>query len=413
MYNKTVLSNGIKIVSETIPHFRSVTIGVWVGTGSRNEANDIQGVSHFIEHLMFKGTASRSAKDIADTVDAVGGQLNAFTAKEYTCYYMKVLDSHLELALDVLSDMLTASLFKPEDIERERKVILEEIHMYQDSPEDMVHDLHMENVWPNHPLGSNILGTLASVASLQPAMIIDYYRKFYTPDNLVIAAAGNLQHQELVALAEKYFGAMTGTKPKLAFDPPAWHVTQKVFNKDIEQVHLCLGTEGVPYDAPKTYPLFLLNNLLGGGISSRLFQSIREERGLAYTVYSYLSSYCDAGVMTIYAATSPKNAQEVLDLILANLRDIVKKGISSQELKKSQEQLKGNLMLGLESSSSRMTRLGKQELMLGRFETLDDVVRKIEAVTVDDLNNLARHILDENRFSLTVLGPLDKELIIR
>lgn len=411
MYRKSVLPNGIRVISESIPYVKSATLGIWVGTGARNEENYNHGVSHFIEHLMFKGTEKRTAKDIAETVDAVGGQLNAFTAKEYTCYYLKVLDNHLELAMDVLSDMLLASKYDADDINREREVVLEEVHMYEDSPDELVHDLYLNKIWPKHPLGRNILGTSEAIGRFDRDLVLEYYRNFYTPDNIVIAAAGNLTHEMLEQLAEKYFGKMQGAKKNCSAFPPTIAPVCTVQNKDTEQVHLCLGTVSVPQDSPSIYVMHILNNILGGGISSRLFQSIREERGLAYSIYSYQSSYSDCGLFTVYAGTRPGNINQVIDLILQNIVELKNTGISVGELTKTKEQLKGSLLLGLESSSSRMSRIGKMEITLGRYTTLDDVVAKIEKVSVDDLAQIMQTIFAANTLSYAALGPLKENML--
>lgn len=411
MYQKSVLPNGIRVVSETIPYVKSVTLGVWIATGSRFEADHNHGVSHFIEHLMFKGTTRRSAKDIAETVDAVGGQLNAFTAKECTCYYLKVLDSHTDLAMDILSDMLLASKFLDEDIERERQVVLEEVHMYEDSPDELVHDIHLDRIWPNHPLGRNILGTLQSIEKFNSELVKEYYRDFYTPDNMVIAAAGNIAHEDLIKLAERYFSKLQGKKKNIAIASPVYTQAQTIINKDIEQVHVCLGTMSVPQDHPDIYPVHVMNNILGGGISSRLFQSIREERGLAYSIYSYQNNYRDSGLLTIYAGTRPSNINQVLNLIMENLQDLKTRGIAEQELIKSKEQIKGSLLLGLESSSSRMSRIGKMEVTLGKFVSLDEVVAKIDRVTLTQVNQMLQQMFTTEKMCLTALGPVDSATI--
>lgn len=407
MYQKSVLPNGIRVVSETIPYVKSVTMGVWIATGSRFEEEYNHGVSHFIEHLMFKGTARRSARDIAETVDAVGGQLNAFTAKECTCYYLKVLDSHAELAMDILSDMLLASKFAEEDIERERQVVLEEVHMYEDSPDELVHDIHLETIWPSHPLGRNILGTIDSIERLNSTAVKKYYQDFYTPDNLVIAAAGNITHDDLVKLTTTYFKELKGKRKDPEITVPVFTPVKTVVKKDTEQVHVCLGTASVPQDSPKIYPVHIMNNILGGGISSRLFQAIREERGLAYSIYSYQNNYRDAGLLTIYAGTRPSNVSQVLDLIMENLKEFKSKGISEQELIKSKEQIKGSLLLGLESSSSRMSRIGKMEVTLGKFISLDEIVRKIDMVTITEVNQMIEQMFTADNFCFTALGSVD------
>lgn len=414
MYSKSVLPNGIRVVTENIPYIKSVSLGIWVDTGSRNEQEENHGISHFLEHLMFKGTQKRSAKTIAETVDAVGGQLNAFTAKEYTCYYIKVLDTHLELAIDVLSDMLINSKFDSQDIMREREVVLEEVNMYEDDPDELVHDLYLESVWPGHPLGQNILGTVQSIGKFDRNLVLDYYHNYYTPDNLVIAAAGNLEHDKLVEMIKKYFGHLSGVKKTREVKAPKLIKAFSVHNKDTEQVHFCLGTASVPQNAPDIYGAHILNNILGGGISSRLFQTIREEKGLAYSVYSYQTNYSDAGLFTVYAGTRPANAAKVIDLILENMSDIKNKGITLQELTKAKEQLKGNMLLGLENSSSRMSRLGKMEITLRKHITIDEVVAKIDKVTLDDVKLICDKLFKEEMLSFTALGSVqEKDLTIK
>ncbi len=407
MYQKTVLPNGIRVVSETIPYVKSVTLGLWLGSGSRFEQEHNHGVSHFIEHLLFKGTRKRSAKEIAESVDAVGGQLNAFTAKEYTCYYMKVVDTHMELSMDILSDMLLESRFADTDIAREREVILEELHMYEDTPDELVHDLHLGKLWSAHQLGRNIIGTTQSIQKLNRQTVVDYYQRFYTPDNLVIAAAGNITHHQLLALAEKYFGQFTGRKQQARPVSPSFISTQTIHKKATEQVHLCLSTAGVAQDTPEIYAFHILNNLLGGGVSSRLFQSVREEQGLAYSIYSYQTNYSDGGLLTVYAGTRPANVEQVLALVGKTIADLKAGGIREQELIRVKDQLKGSLLLGLESSSSRMSRIGKMEISLGKYVTLDEVISKIDRVSLTDLNRLIDTIFSES-CCLTALGPLKK-----
>ena len=358
---------------------------------------------------MFKGTARRTAKEIAETIDAVGGQINAFTAKEHTCYYLKMLDSHRGLAIDVLSDMLLFSKFTAADIEREREVVKEEIHMYEDTPDDLVHDLHMEQVWPEHTLGRKILGTLESVSAFDKAKLHLYYDQYYQPQNMIIAAAGNLQHEIVVAEIEAAFRfkeqafAAAGEKKR-----PDFKGGSRFHEKTIEQTHICISTPGLAQNSPDIYTLHILNNILGGGISSRLFQTIREEKGLAYSVYSYQTNYSDAGLFGIYAGTRPENAEKVLGLVRKIIADLREQGIAAEELLKAKEQLKGNLLLGLESSSSRMSRLGKLEMILGRYVTLEEVIGKIDAVSTTGLKGMLERLCNDEEVCLTVLGPKRK-----
>lgn len=411
MYQKSVLTNGIRVVSEAIPYVKSVTLGIWIGTGSRSEQETNHGISHFIEHLLFKGTATRSAKDIAEIVDEVGGQLNAFTAKEYTCYYIKVLDTHIHLAMDILSDMLINSRFDAEDIDREREVVLEEVKMYEDSPDELVHDIHLDCNWSGHSLGRNILGTVESINGFDRSLVLDYYHDFYTPDNMVVAAAGNLSHDALVELTNRFLGHLAGKKAAVHHQVPLLTPVRTFQAKETEQVNLCLGTISVAQNAPEIYPVHILNNILGGGISSRLFQSIREERGLAYSVYSYQTNYSDAGLFTVYAGTRPTNTVQVIELILATIGELKKDGITAKELTRAKEQIKGSLLLGLESSSSRMSRIGKMEITLGKYVTLDEVVEKIEKVTIGNISDMAAALFRSETFCFTALGPVDEKVL--
>lgn len=405
MYQKTTLSNGLRIITEEILSVKSATIGIWIGTGSRSEDPENIGVSHFIEHLLFKGTQSRSAKEIAEAVDAVGGQLNAFTAKEYTCYYIKVINQHIPLAMDILSDMVLHPKFDADDFEREREVILEEIHMNEDMPDEIVHDLYMERVWPDHPLGRNILGTEASINAVSIDMIRKYYDTYYQPSNMVVACAGNMKHEQLVDLAEKLLGQVTGTAAQQQPVEPRFHSSVLAKQRDTEQMHICIGVQGLPQYHEQAYSLNVLNTILGGGLSSRLFQSIREERGLAYAVYSYLSSYQDAGLFTIYAGTRPGNAINVLTLAQLQMKEISEQGITPTELARAKEYIVGNLLLGLENTSSRMMRLGKMELSLGRVIAIEEVISKVELVKIEDVHKLAQSLFRKDAICITALGP--------
>ncbi len=410
MYHKSLLSNGIRVVSEAIPYVKSITLGIWIGTGSRFEQNYNHGISHFIEHMVFKGTANRSAKDIAEAVDGVGGEINAFTTKEHTCYYIKILDTHLKLALDILSDMLLFSKFDEEEINREREVVLEEIHMYEDTPDELIDDLHQNNVWAGHALGHNILGSIPSIENFNKKLLTDYYQNSYTPDNIVIAAAGNLTHENLEELTEYYFGKMNGIKRQAVPTAPILIPAYTIQPKAIEQVHLCLGTSSVSQSSPDIYSLHILNNILGGSISSYLFQSIREEKGLAYSIYSYQTNYSDTGLFTIYAGTRPSNVSQVIELMLENISLLKIQGISAGELAKAKEQLKGSLFLGLESSNSRMSRLGKMEITLGKYITLDEVVAKIDRVSLEEIQKITQRLFNSESLCFTALGPINEEI---
>ena len=407
MYRKTTLTNGLRIVSESIPYMSSVSLGIFAGTGSRHETPAEQGVSHFIEHLMFKGTHRRSAKDIAEMVDDVGGQLNAATDRENTCYYIKVLPEHLSLGMDILSDMLLNSKFADVDVEKERQVVLEEISLYEDSPDELIHDLHMNSLWPGHALGRNILGTRETIAAMNRQAIIDYRMRHYVPDNLVIAAAGNLTHEQLVELSQLYWADVSGKSQTVVDLTPTFVAARLLQEKDIEQLHVCLGTPGVAHDSPQYYASHVLNTILGGGVSSRLFQSIREDRGLAYSVCSYPSSFRDTGLMTIYAGVSPENSREVIEITNAILSDIRLNGVRPDEIKRAKEQLKAGLMFSMESSASRMSRVGRAEISSREYLSPEKLAAKVDAVSLEQLFELAQPLYQPETTCMTALGPVE------
>ena len=407
MYQKTTLVNGLRIVSESIPYMSSVSLGIFAGTGSRHETPAEQGVSHFIEHLMFKGTYRRSAKDIAEMVDDVGGQLNAATDRENTCYYIKVLPEHLSLGMDILSDMLLNSKFADVDVEKERQVVLEEISLYEDSPDELIHDLHMNSLWPGHALGRNILGTRETIAAMNRQAIIDYRMRHYVPDNLVIAAAGNLTHEQLVELSQLYWADVSGKSQTVVDLTPTFVAARLLQEKDIEQLHVCLGTPGVAHDSPQYYASHVLNTILGGGVSSRLFQSIREDRGLAYSVCSYPSSFRDTGLMTIYAGVSPENSREVIEITNAILSDIRLNGVRPDEIKRAKEQLKAGLMFSMESSASRMSRVGRAEISSREYLSPEKLAAKVDAVSLEQLFELAQPLYQPETTCMTALGPVE------
>lgn len=413
MYRKITLANGIRAVSEEIPYVHSVALGVWVRAGSRNETEENHGVSHFLEHLLFKGTEKRTAREIAEALESVGGVLNAFTTKEYTCFYTRVLADHLDLAIEVLSDMFFNSRFHPEDIEKEKKVILEEIKMYEDSPDEMIHDLFAQTVWPGHPLGRAILGTYASIESLDRERIYDYYRQHYNGRNIVLAVAGNFRTGELEDKLEKAFGQRELPGPEVVYCPPRERAAVSINPKDTEQIQICLGTPGLAQDDPDIYALQALNNILGGGISSRLFQLIREDQALAYSVYSYHAGYVDSGLFTVYAGTSPSNARQVIRLILEQLALIKNKGVTEMELQRTKDQIRGNLLLGQENVSQRMSRLGKTELSFGRVITAEEMIERLNKVTVEDVQRVARSLFSPGQISLTTLGPPLEEMDLK
>ena len=366
-YRKTILDEGIRIITEEIPYFKSVSIGIWVITGSRDESLQENGISHFIEHLLFKGTERRTAFEIAKEIDSVGGSLNAFTGREYTCLYAKVLDKNLPLAIDLLSDIFLNPLIDQKDVEKERMVILQEIKMVEDTPDDYIHDLFNRVCWGDHPLGFPILGTSDLVQSFTRDHIYQYYKETYLPNQIVVCAAGNLKHQEVVDLVKEAFGPMPKSGKKRKRVKPLSASTTDIRRRDLEQVHFCLGTRGLQYNHSLRFASYTLNSILGGGMSSRLFQEIRENRGLAYSVYSYLPAYTDAGLVVVYAGTSEDSLKEVIGLVLKEFNSLKKEPFRNGELETTKEQLKGNLLLSLESSDNMMTRLAKNEIYFDSY----------------------------------------------
>lgn len=406
-YQKTVLSNGIKVITEEIPYLKSVSIGLWVTTGSRDEAPLENGISHFIEHLLFKGTERRTALDIAKEIDSVGGTLNAFTGREYTCFYAKVLDKNLPLAMDLLSDIFLHSLLDEKDVEKERMVILQEIKMVEDTPDDYIHDLFNRTCWGNHPLGYPICGTSERVQSFTRKQIEEFFRAHYQSDRIIVCAAGNLQHQEVVDLTEATFGQMPRANQTRERVKPLSLSTTHISRRDLEQVHFCLGTHGLHYNHSLRFASYVLNTILGGGMSSRLFQEIRENRGLAYSVYSYLPTYIDAGLVVVYAGTDQNSFEEVFRLILKEFNRLKSEPFKNGELEIAKEQLKGNLLLSLESSDNLMTRLAKNEIYFESYQTVESILKGIDGVDERMVKELAAHLFDEQYFCLTVLGPMD------
>lgn len=396
------LSNGLRVVSEQIPNCRSVSFGIWIKTGSRNETPDNNGISHLIEHMLFKGTSRHSAKDIAILFDGIGGNVNAFTSKEYTCFYAKVLDEHLPIAVDVLSDMLFHSMLDENEFQKERNVIFEEIAMYEDTPDDLVHDLIAEAAYGSHPLGYAILGTESVLTKLTTDHLRSYMKQCYTIENMVLAIAGNID-ESTRQLLEQYFGGFSNSGTPAQVEAPAFK-SQVVFReKATEQNHICLALPGLSLQEDSLYPMVLLNNVIGGGMSSRLFQEIREKRGLAYSVYSYHSAHADSGMFTIYAGTAPKQTEEVLEVTMALLRELKQAGMTATELSKGKEQLKGSLILSMESTSSRMNRLGKNALMTGRHYTLDEMLQRIDRVEMEQIDALIQQLF-EHPFAVAMVG---------
>lgn len=406
-YQKTVLENGIRVITEKIPFLRSVSIGVWVVTGSRDEQPHENGISHFIEHLLFKGTEKRTAFDIAKEIDSVGGTLNAFTGREYTCFYAKVIDQNLRLAIDLLSDIFLHSLMDLKDVEKERMVILQEIKMVEDTPDDYVHDLFNKVYWGDHPLGFPIYGTSELVQSFQRDQLYKFFKENYPPDRIIICAAGNLNHQEVVDLIHPTFGQIPKspkTRERVKPDPIS---TTNIWKRDLEQVHFCLGTQGLQYNHSLRFASYVLNTILGGGMSSRLFQEIRENQGLAYSVYSYLPTYIDTGLVVVYAGTNEDSFQKVIELVLKEFDHLKREPLRNGELETAKEQLKGNLLLSLESSDNLMTRLAKNEIYFQNYLPIGTILKGIDEVEEEMVRNLANELFDEHLFCLTVLGPMN------
>jgi predicted Zn-dependent peptidase len=403
LIKKYTCQNGVRIVLEQIPTVRSVAIGVWIGTGSRNENEQNNGISHFLEHMFFKGTKTRSAREIAEAFDSIGGQVNAFTSKEYTCYYAKVLDDHAGFALEMLADMFFNSTFVEEELKKEKNVVLEEIKMYEDTPDDIVHDLLSKACYANHPLGYPILGTEQTLNTFTGDTLREYMAENYTPDKVVISVAGNVE-ESFIHEIEKYFGSFEAKQEAHQMVAPVFQPQKLARKKETEQAHLCIGFNGLPVGHKDIYSLIILNNILGGSMSSRLFQEVREQRGLAYSVFSYHSSYQDGGLLTIYGGTGSNQLDLLFETIQETVQKLKEDGITSKELQNSKEQMKGSLMLSLESTNSRMSRNGKNELLLGRHRSLDEVIECINNVTEDSVNKLAKQIFSED-FAVALISP--------
>jgi predicted Zn-dependent peptidase len=386
---------------------RSISIGVWLTRGSRHESAEHGGIAHFVEHMLFKGTTTRSAEDIAQAIDSIGGQLDAFTAKEYASYYIKVLDEHLPLALDVLSDVVLHPAFSLEDIEREKKVVIEEIKMVEDTPDDLVHELFTQSFWENHPLGRPILGTRETVESLGPDLLRRYFDDTYAPRNLIVSAVGNLDHARVRDLVAEKFGALQPAGEHAGEDPPQVIPKVLIRSKELEQSHLCLGASSYAQNHDDRYASYVLNTLLGGSMSSRLFQNVREKRGLAYAVFSGLSAYRDAGSFTIYAGCSNEAVGEVVDLVVEELRRIRQWAVGEAELQRSKDHLKGSLMLSLENTASRMSHLARQEIYFERHFGLDETLDGIERVTPADVQRVAMDLFRNGSLAATVLGNVN------
>lgn len=405
---KETLSNGLTIITEAMPHVRSVAVGIWVKSGSRIEPAGVSGISHFIEHMVFKGTEHRSAEEIAQEVDAVGGQMDAFTAKEMVCFNAKVMDEHLPRTFEVLSDLVLAPLFREPDIDKERNVILEEISMEEDNPDYLVHEIFSQNFWLDHAIGRPILGTRESLAGIGRERLFEFFRRWYTPNQMLITAAGRLEHGRFAEMMGEKFGRLAPHQDGRQDPVPQPHARISTRTKrELEQVHLCVGVPIHPLPHPQRFAVSVLNSILGGGMSSRLFQNVREKEGLAYAIFSDLSAYRDTGCLSVYAGTAPETARQTLRLILAELTRLKQEPVPLEDLRRAQENLKGNLMLSLESTGARMTKLAREEIYFGRSFTPEEVLAAVDAVTPEDLQTLARNFFQPHLVAATLLGRLD------
>jgi len=411
MIEKTTLENGIQVITEEIPHVHSVSVGVWVQVGSRDEPREENGISHFIEHMLFKGTKRRSARQIAKEIDAVGGILNAFTSKEFSSFYAKVLSGHLPVALDLLFDLFLNSLFSADELEKERQVIVQEISMVEDTPDEYIHDLFSQSFWPRHPLGLPILGRMETISRMNRKKLMEFFHHHYLDVQPILVAAGNLKHENLLKPVREALGKMRPRPKKRQGHPPRPHPRLLVKNKKLEQVHILLGTQGLSATHPQRFTIAVLNTILGGGMSSRLFQEIREKRGLAYSVYSYLSAFMDSGILGVYVGTGEKTVSRALQTILREMKKLADDSLKPKELRAAKEQLKGNLLLSLESTDSRMSRLAKNELYFSRYISTEEIIEGIEKVSSEEVGVLAEQMLRPEALSLTVLGPVTEKAI--
>jgi predicted Zn-dependent peptidase len=409
MYHKTVLENGVKILSERMEHIRSVSLGIWVGVGSRDEMERENGISHFVEHMIFKGTRNRSSLQIAKELDAIGGLSNAFTGKEHTCYHSKVLDKHLSTLAEILSDIFLNSIFDPKDMDRERQVILQEINMMEDTPEDRIHVLFNRLCWIDHPLGMCVLGTDQTVSNIRKETILDYLDRFYTPSRIIITAAGNIEHDALVAHFEPLFNSIKSSNEGPLRSIPHVHADISCQWKDLEQAHICLGGKAPNLSSDVRFAGAVLNTILGGNMSSRLFQEIREKRGLAYSLYSFLSAYMDSGLLGVYVGTDPSQVNQVLEIVNREIRKIRNGEISKSDLSAALEHLIGGVLLGAENTDVRMMRLAKNDYVFGRYVSYEELVAKLQEVTVDQVVAVAQNTFQDDEVSLVTLGPTKRE----
>ena len=408
---KTILNNGIRILSKNIPHARSVSMGIWVNAGARDEAPSENGLSHFIEHMIFKGTKKRSALQIAKEFDSIGGNTNAFTSMENTCYHAKVMDTHLDTMVDILSDIFLCSAFESIEVEKERTVIVQEIAMTEDAPEEYIHTLSGHTYWGDNPLGQSILGSRENILSFETETIRNFFSRLYQPEHILISIAGNVEHDHFVNLIRQQFELIKASNDLPVRTTPTGRSKVAIYSRDIEQVHICISTKGLSITDPERYAFSLINTILGGNMSSRLFQEIRENRGLAYSVYSFISPHVDTGMFGVYGGVNPENDRETIDIILDEMLKLKEIPVDLTELQSAKEYTKGNLMLASESIDSQMVRLAQNEIHFGRYIPLQEVVDKIEKIKVDDIIDTASTLFDNDRLAITLLGPVsDKKL---
>ncbi len=409
-YNKTVMPDGLRIISESIPTMRSISIGLWVDVGSRDEPRGIEGVSHFIEHMVFKGTTARNAQQIAAYLESVGGILNAFTSREQTCFYAKIIDEHLPRAVDVIADLVFNGVIDKDDIEKEKNIVIDEINEVNDTPSDLIHDIFAQTIFGKHPLGKPIMGSVDSVRGLTREKIIGYLKANYQPKRMIVAASGNLKHAELVRLVKKYIpnrpnGELATPKREVPKLKTGFSVTYRKTN----QTHICIGAPAIKFTHRGRGPLLLLNSIMGGGMSSKLFQKIREEMGMAYTIFSYLDFFMDAGVIGVYLSTDRKKAPRAINTVLKEIEKFKEIKLPESEIQSAKEQLKGSLVLGLENTSNRMNRMAKHELLVNKYISVDETIAEINMITASQVRDLANRLFDRDKFSLAVLGPVNKK----
>ncbi|MDH5768350.1 MAG: insulinase family protein [Nitrospirota bacterium] len=407
MFIKEYLPNGIPVVMESLKNMRSVALGIWVKVGARNETYDKNGVSHFLEHMFFKGTKKRTARDIAVDIDSLGGDLNAFTSKETTTFYVKVLNEYLEKGIELLLDVFLNSTYPEEDIEKEKAIIREEIKMVEDTPDDYIHDLFNQTIWDYKGLGQPVLGRSDTIKSFTRNDLVEHIRKYYGIKDIVISCAGDFRPQSLIGILNKNLGNLRRGSEPARRQVPDFKRKVKLFNKELSETHICLGVKGLPQTSEERYSLFVLNTILGGGVSSRLFQEIREKRGLAYSIYSFISSYCDTGVWGVYAGVSRKKLREVVGLILNEMCSLRDK-LTEEDLLRAKNHLKGNIILGLESTSSRMNNIARQEIYYGRYYSPKEIMKKVNAITLSQIKDLTERMIKKEWFSLTVYGPVNE-----